>query len=491
MKFMTLSTVRRSWALAGVIALAALAPAIPFQAQIMIDRALNSPTLTIRYIGASASLVELRINGESLGTRAVNSGKSNGETNFLLALTDLKDGDNDIEVRLFDRAGKLLATEKSNISTDQSNQGPVFLSVPKVGATVMGPVSIKVGFGEEFKDAYVSFFVDSNFKSITNYPPFEYTWDTAKESNGWHEVEAWLVDNSSTTYKTRKVRVFINNPGGRTDRKGIPTAAGLVASTSNFGGAVSGVAGTLRTLGSAAAQVAPNHLGGKAPTHVVSTLAPRLMINSVRASLSGVVNEVKVLGSTGVVSMGPKSLTPTGIRVAAVAHAVAASKVATVISSVAKVQPHGEVVVHISAPRIQPVVAATNLISITRGQHIPNTGAFSVLLNNKLVNFDVAPRVDGGVPMSPFRHLIEKAGGKVRWENQTKSVFATANDRDIFLKIGQKTATINDAKVSLDLAPYIDGGRTIVPVSFFRDALSVNVEYDKATHHVLITSLPK
>ena len=81
------------------------------------------------------------------------------------------------------------------------------------------------------------------------------------------------------------------------------------------------------------------------------------MANSVRASLSGVVNEVKVLGSTGVVSMGPKSLTPTGVRGAAVSHAVSAPKVAAVVSRVAKVQPRGEVVIHISSPRTQQVIA--------------------------------------------------------------------------------------------------------------------------------------
>lgn len=496
---MTLCTIRRSWALAGVVALAALSNASLPQTQITIDRALNSPTLTVRYSGAAASLVELRVNGESVGTRAVTTTKTNGETNFLLSQSDLKDGDNDVEVRLFDRAGKLLASEKTNISTDQTSKGPVFLSAPKIGSTVMGAQDVIVGFGQEFKDAYVSFFIDSNFRSITNYPPFEYTWDTAKESNGWHEVEAWLVDNSSTTFKTRKVRVFVNNPGGRTDRKGISNASALVTTKAPFGGSVSGAASNLRTLTTATAQIAGTHVAGKVPTHRISTVAPRtiaarLSVNSVHSLAGGAVAEVKSLGATSVISMGPKSLTPTGVRIVHTVTSPGKIQIAIRASraiAISKLPVKGETYVHLVASPGRSVAAMANILSITHGQHIPNVGAFSILLNNKLVAFDVAPRVDGGVPMSPFRHLIEKAGGTVRWENATKSVFASANNRDIFLRIGQKMATVNEDRISLDLAPYIDRGRTIVPLSFFQDALNVTVEYDKATNHVLITSLPK
>jgi hypothetical protein len=40
----------------------------------------------------------------------------------------------------------------------------------------------------------------------------------------------------------------------------------------------------------------------------------------------------------------------------------------------------------------------------------------------------------------------------------------------------------------MEAIPYLERGRTIIPVSFLRDALKVEVEYDKATNHVLITT---
>src|SRR5687768_8854286 len=114
------SNIRRMCVLAGITVMAAIASAaeIPLDAQIMIDRALNSPTVTIRYNGANAAVVEFRLNGESIGTRSVNASKASGETNFNIDLGLLKDGDNEVEIRLFDRTGKLVGSDKTNISTD-------------------------------------------------------------------------------------------------------------------------------------------------------------------------------------------------------------------------------------------------------------------------------------------------------------------------------------------------------------------------------------
>src|ERR1700722_20339014 len=93
--------VRTLFAAAGLLAVAASASAFGISQQIQIDRALDSPTLTVRYTGVTAPLVELRVNGESIGTRTVAASKDSGETNFTLDVAGLKDGDNDVEIRIF------------------------------------------------------------------------------------------------------------------------------------------------------------------------------------------------------------------------------------------------------------------------------------------------------------------------------------------------------------------------------------------------------
>jgi len=106
------TSIKRTMALAGVAALSAGSFAFMLDTNIVIERALNSPTLTVKYDGANASLVELRVNGESLATKSVSATANKGETTFTLAVSDLKDGDNDVEIRLYDKAGKVVGSQK-------------------------------------------------------------------------------------------------------------------------------------------------------------------------------------------------------------------------------------------------------------------------------------------------------------------------------------------------------------------------------------------
>src|SRR5205807_1818583 len=64
---------------------------------------------------------------------------------------------------------------------------------------------------------YVSFFVDKEFKSLKNFPPYEYNWDTTKVPNGWHVLEAMTATpDAATPTKARSIHVNVNNPGGQT-----------------------------------------------------------------------------------------------------------------------------------------------------------------------------------------------------------------------------------------------------------------------------------
>jgi hypothetical protein len=441
--------------IAGLAILSIAAQAFLFDGQITIDRALNSPTLTVRYTNASAALVELRVNGESVATRSVDAGKNNGETTFNLNLATLMAGDNRIEIRLFDKAGKLLASENSTVTNEAQTQGPIFLTAPKMGATLQGKIDIKVGFGRDLKNSYVSFFIDNQFKSISNVPPFEFNWDTTKDSNGWHEIEAWVVDDSSSTYKTRKIRVFVQNVGGRTERVFAPEVKPPTTNT--------------------APPIA------KPPVaKVVANPAPKMlaepMANNLHVGVSGATN-TKPAGTTHSVATGPKEMLPTGKRLAAGALALQT--------------PHTRQLPNTALSGVK-AGAETGRVSIVKGQRLPNLGTFVIVYNTQFVNFDVQPRISNdGVPLTPLRYLLEKAGGKVDWSNSLKDVSAKADGRDIWLHIGDSFAKIDSKRIELEYPSFIDSGRTIVPLSFMRDALNVNIDYDKATGHVLITSIKK
>jgi hypothetical protein len=479
--------------LAGIMALGVSANAfVPFDTHITIDRALNSPTLTIRYTGAHAALVELRVNGDSLGTRSMSSVKDAGETNFNISLTDLKDGDNEVEVRLFDRTGKLVGTDKTNISTDQADRGPVFLASPKVGATVRGPVEIKLSFSRDIKNSIASFFVDNNFKAMSNYPPYSYIWDTTRETNGWHEVEAWDVDESSQTLKTKKTRVFVDNPGGRTERNG--AQPDLKMSNPGFKGSIEGGDANVKENTSTSKSNGSFKPAGVAPKVSGSTISNQIHVTPVTGA-----SDIQPAPKGTTIAMGPRNLTPTAHRNAVVASTKPTGTInISVHSNTTTPSKTSPATVAMNSTKqsvptgvVNAVNSAAHMLSITRGQRVPNIGTFAIELNSQFVKFDVQPRVDDGVPMTPLRYLLEKDGGKVNWENMTKTVRASADGKSIVIQIGDRNAKVDQVTVSMEVTPYLDRGRTIVPLSFIHDALGVNVEYDKETGHVLITSAAK
>lgn len=437
--------------LAGFILAAAVHASVLDQAKIIINRALNSPTITVRYSGASAAIAEMRVNGVSVGTRNLDGGLAEGETNFTLDIGLLKDGDNEVEIRLFNRAGKLIATERKLILTESSFEAPVFIRSPKMGATVWGPVNIDVGFGKPMRNTYVSFFIDDQFKSMSNIAPFSFTWDTERETQGWHEIEAWVVDDNSQTLKTKRIKVFVDNPGGQTNRIVKPKIDPIDLKTAPNPAAipVATKAGGIKSAG-----VKPSSL---------KLTAPKTSIGAMRNELAPAIGTVagpKAENLSGAVPTSAKLMTPTGTR---------------------------------NAPKVVSINIENRpaLVPIAKGTRLADRRSLSIIYENSAVKFDVEPRITNGVPLTPFRHLFEQAGGAVRWNNIAKEVDADGMGKNIWLKIGEIVAKVNGLAVSLEQAPFIERGRTIVPLSFIKDSLDVNVDYDKATGHVLITQAKK
>lgn len=459
------SWIRKVSLMAGVLAVGVSAQAAVYyhQGKISVVRSKDSQ-LNVRFSGASVALVELRINGLSVGTKKLSQIQSSGEAAFDFELDSLHDGDNQVEVRLFDSEGKMVGSESSVIST-QVEAGPVFLSSPKGGATTQGAVEISVGFGREFKSVFVSFFVDNQFRAMSNAAPYSYIWDTTGDANGWHEVEAWVVEEGSTTFKTRKTKIFVNNPGGRTERV-LPKTIPVNNTTKVATGLEAGIKAAGTTSGAAAAGIAAN----MAPSIAVG----RTVNNQVNSGAVGTTAGLKVAKSTQAASLAAgMKLTVPSLSVLATAKPPVKKPIKTL----------PKVVVETATTK----TATGTKLAVTQGTRLPNLATYTILLSGKPVTFDVAPRVVDGIPLTPFRHLFEQAGGEVKWDNLDKSVHASGMGKEVSFKIGETSAWVNKLNVKLEIAPFLERGRSVVPLSFISDTLNVKVDYDPTTGHVLIT----
>lgn len=467
--------------IAGLSVMAVVAQASLADATVLVERAANNRTLTVRYSGAAAALAELKINGQSVATRSLNEKVMTGEASFAIETAELADGENTIEIKLYDLDGKVVGTQISKVNIDRRGAGPIFLDKPRSGSTVSGPVEIKLGFRQDMRNVYVSFFINDQLRMLRQVPPFAYLWDTEREKNGWHEVQAWVVDEHNNTFRTEKMRLFINNSSGRTDREG---TAGTVSLNSASGAAPSGIrisgSGTGTASGAIGAAAAPTAPTAKAPAvkAPVKAAGPKVTANTPQTS------RVAPAGTKGAASdsgnaLGTRNVNP-GLQ-STESLAVYGPR-----WTVASARSTGGSVSLSTAAAGTTTLAP---IAVSFGTRLPQDGEFQIMLNNSYVDFDVAPRIADGVPLTPFRHLFQEAGGVVAYKHELKEISAQGMGKSVWFKIGRDLADVNGQQYRFEVTPFLESGRVIVPLSFMVDALNVKVQFDPNTGHVFVSTL--
>ena len=108
-----------------------------------------------------------------------------------------------------------------------------------------------------------------------------------------------------------------------------------------------------------------------------------------------------------------------------------------------------------------------------------------ITINGSAVNVYPAPIMQSGRVFVPLRGVFENLGASVVYNNG--QINATGDNTEISLTIGSTQATVNGAAVTIDVAPFIVGESTYVPLRFVSQALGANVYWDDADQVVEIT----
>ena len=111
-----------------------------------------------------------------------------------------------------------------------------------------------------------------------------------------------------------------------------------------------------------------------------------------------------------------------------------------------------------------------------------------VYLDGELLVFDVQPQIINDRTMVPMRVIFEALGAKVDWNDKTKTITATKDGLVVKTTIGDKNIYVNGVKKTMDVAPVIVNGRTLVPVRFVSEALGCDVEWNPKARTVYIYS---
>jgi len=108
----------------------------------------------------------------------------------------------------------------------------------------------------------------------------------------------------------------------------------------------------------------------------------------------------------------------------------------------------------------------------------------SVTVNGQPLALSPGPIERTGRVFVPLRGIFERLGATVVYSSGT--INATRGGTTISLHIGSTQATLNGQPQTLDVAPFIVGATTYVPLRFIAQSLGANVGYDNATRVVAI-----
>ena len=100
---------------------------------------------------------------------------------------------------------------------------------------------------------------------------------------------------------------------------------------------------------------------------------------------------------------------------------------------------------------------------------------------------EVAPFTENGRTLVPVRIVSENLGLNVGWDDLTKTVTISGDALNIKLVIGSNIAYVNNEEVSLDVPAIEKDGRTLVPVRFISETLGKKVKWIASSNQILIT----
>ncbi|MEN3002664.1 MAG: stalk domain-containing protein [Armatimonadota bacterium] len=468
--------------------------------------------LVLQLRGILPAAVEVEIDGVIVAHRQLSS--STGSLQIPLLSTGLPPGFHEATVRLYDSRGRLIRTLRGTIELLPDPTAPIVILTPRHGTRVAGTVPIEVRVDSASRP-YVSFLIDGQVRTLRNYPPYVYHWDTTQERNGWHTIEVWSFDGHQT-FKSPVTRVFVNNPGGRTERVAPTPPAKAAEMNAPRAAAPSGETARSTSAPRLSAE-------GKTPAESLNRPAvsppPEPHLSAGREMRLALSNrpEPRHLQAAPVIAES-RSVPPGAPRIELPAasprrtttrephrqtdshHArfavsmvlpfaegnLRSSEVLPRMRGQKLDTPQVQLAVAPAASPARPTVKAT-WHPITFGTRLPaGITHFEVLLDTRRVSFDVAPRVQNGIPLVAIRHVFEQAGGELRWDNQRKVATVVLDEQVITFDVRGNRVQLNGRVIPTDAPLQIVNGRVMVSAVLFAKALNAHVAFDPVNRHLHI-----
>jgi len=113
-------------------------------------------------------------------------------------------------------------------------------------------------------------------------------------------------------------------------------------------------------------------------------------------------------------------------------------------------------------------------------------GNKNALINNETYSLEAAPVIKDGRTVVPLRFVGEAFGAGFTYDPVFKIIDINFGSDKIKMQIGKNIAFVNGIEIALDVAPYIVNGRTLVPIRFISETFGAEVVWDGTTKTVTI-----
>jgi hypothetical protein len=114
-----------------------------------------------------------------------------------------------------------------------------------------------------------------------------------------------------------------------------------------------------------------------------------------------------------------------------------------------------------------------------------------IMYHGKLVPLGAAPEIRKGVATGPLQEIFARCDGVLYWFPAEKRVRGESPRGTMDLRLGQTQARVNGRTQTMELAPYVRQGHTMVPLSFLAEALNLTITFDATRGQLVISSKDK
>lgn len=121
------------------------------------------------------------------------------------------------------------------------------------------------------------------------------------------------------------------------------------------------------------------------------------------------------------------------------------------------------------------------------------TKSVNIVIDDKPLSLTNSPNpfVEKGRTLVPVRGVFEQLGLDVSWDQKTNTATITGDDVKIVMKSGSKQVTVNGTQTTIDVPVLKKDNRLFIPLRFVSEEAGIDVKWDQGTNTVYLSTAPK